>query len=244
MKKYFLFSILISGLFLLAGSVSANMECGVDPIYDRDMKGEVKSAVWVRDWACVEGSKILATLQTGQVVRITGYTDGWYRVVAPNGETGWSGETFFTITDKSLTPNGGQSNTATTTSTAFANRLKGYILLQVESYGEAWYLNPTDSKRYYMKDGPVAYNMMRKFGLGITNSDLAKLQAGNLTLVNRLKGRIVLQVENHGEAYYINPKDGKTHYMADGAAAYQIMRNLSLGITNSDLDKIASGEMN
>jgi len=60
------------------------------------------------------------------------------------------------------------------------NRLKGRILLQVQQQGEAWYVNPTDGKRYYMKDGATAYEMMRKFGLGITDADLEKIPVGNL----------------------------------------------------------------
>lgn len=60
----------------------------------------------------------------------------------------------------------------------------------------------------------------------------------NTTLVNRLKGKIVLQVENHGEAWYINPANGKRYYMADGPSAYQVMKYLSLGISNKDLAKI------
>lgn len=59
---------------------------------------------------------------------------------------------------------------------------------------------------------------------------------------NRLKGRILLQVQGRGEAWYVNPQDGKRYYMADGESAYQIMRFLSLGITNQNLRKIEVGE--
>ena len=62
------------------------------------------------------------------------------------------------------------------------------------------------------------------------------------TLVNRLKGRIVLQVQSHGEAWYINPTDNKRYYLGDGNTAYNIMRFLSLGIKNDDLRKIEVGE--
>ena len=62
----------------------------------------------------------------------------------------------------------------------------------------------------------------------------------NNSLVNRLRGQILLQVESRGEAWYINPDDGKRYYMPDGPSAYQIMRFLSLGITNSDLSKIST----
>lgn len=179
--------------------------------------------------------------------------------------------------------------------------LKGYILLQVESHGEAWYVNPVDFKRYYMKDGAVAYEMMRSFGLGIANTDLTKIPVGietrfqdtdtdgdglpdkleeglgtnarnadsdgdgfndstevlgnfnplgsgslkmDTNLANRLKGKILLQVQSKGEAWYINPKDNKRYYMKDGGAAYQIMRYLSLGITNSNLDLLTIGTIN
>jgi uncharacterized protein YkwD len=127
--------------------------------------------------------------------------------------------------------------------------LKGYILLQVQQHGEAWYVNPTNFTRYYMKDGPTAYEMMRTFGLGITDADLAKIPtdtdsfSGDMALRSRLSGRILLQVQQHGEAWYIYPKTNKRYYLKDGAAAYQIMRNLGLGITDADLAKLAIAEL-
>jgi hypothetical protein len=176
-----------------------------------------------------------------------------------------------------------------------AEKLKGYILLQVESRGEAWYVDNESRRRYYMKDGQSAYEMMRYFGLGITNADLEKIPVGiderfetfdydgdnvfdkmeeavgtdmymhdtdgdgfedgvelvngynpngagkinlDLNLRDRLKGRILLQVESRGEAWYVNPEDGRRYYMPDGEAAYEIMRFLSLGITNENLEQI------
>jgi len=122
-------------------------------------------------------------------------------------------------------------------------RLAGRILLQVENYGRAWYVNPSDYSRYYMKDGYEAYMIMRTLGLGITDHDLNMIpdsigDPANQTLVNRLKGRILLQVEKNGEAWYVNPDDGIRYYLKDGPAAYTIMRNFSLGITDIDLRQI------
>ena len=62
----------------------------------------------------------------------------------------------------------------------FADQLKGKILLQVESRGEAWYVNPADGRRYYMKDGSLAYQIMRYQSLGITNDDIRKIPVGEL----------------------------------------------------------------
>lgn len=182
------------------------------------------------------------------------------------------------------------------------NRLKGYILLQVEGNGEAWYVDEVSEEKYYLKDGPVAYEALRKFGLGITNDNLAKIPVGmddrygpydadidndglpnkteeaigtdpnnpdsdsdgfndgmevrnsynplgsgkmtiDSALVDQLKGRILLQVESRGEAWYVNPADGKRYYMKDGEVAYQIMKFLSLGITNENLRKIPGGDL-
>lgn len=126
---------------------------------------------------------------------------------------------------------------------ALRARVQGRILLQVERNGEAWYVNPTNGLRYYMKDGPTAYAMMRAFGLGITDADLARLQAGDKALINRLRGRILLQVQKHGEAFYVHPDSGLTYYMANGQAAYALMRSFSLGISDSDLLAIPIGEI-
>ncbi|MFA4834230.1 MAG: hypothetical protein WC619_05315 [Patescibacteria group bacterium] len=136
-----------------------------------------------------------------------------------------------------------------------ASKLKGRILLQVESHGEAWYVRSKDLKRYYMKDGAAAYSIMRFFSLGITDVDLAKIpQVSNTTemkaassacanssLGNRFRGEILLQVQQHGEAWYVDPVKCRAIYMKDGAVAYEVMRFLGLGIITRDLETIQDG---
>lgn len=125
-----------------------------------------------------------------------------------------------------------------------AQRLSGRILLQVESKGEAWYIYPKDLKRYYLGKSDDAYNIMRYLGLGITNADLQKIPkntdtwSGDSALINRLKGYILLQVQSKGEAWYINPANGKRYYLKDGIAAQDIMRTLGLGATTKDIFSI------
>lgn len=53
-----------------------------------------------------------------------------------------------------------------------ANRLSGQILLQVESSGEAYYINPDNLKGYYLARPADAFRIMQELGLGITNTDL------------------------------------------------------------------------
>lgn len=204
------------------------------------------------------------------------------------------------ITDSFLEYIKAQKLLLTNIDTNLAKQLAGKILLQVQDHGEAWYVDITSLKRFYLADGARAYGALRRFGLGITNKDLAKIPVGiekrffdqdtdgdgladkleeglgtdqskkdsdgdgvsdyteiitnrtnplgtgilaiDTALANKLKGRIVLQVEGRGEAWYINPADGKRYYMKNGDAAYQVMRFLSLGITNDNLHKINIGD--
>lgn len=184
---------------------------------------------------------------------------------------------------------------AKTVDKSLLKKLAGKIMLQVSNLGRAWYLDPISLERYYLADGQSSFAALRRFGLGIRNTDLAKIAIGvdtsssaldsdndglsdkmeqalgtginkadtdgdgfsdkleimnfynplgigktvqSKNLVDRLKGRIVLQTEGVGQAWYINPGDGKRYYLADGEAAYQIMRQLSLGITNDLISKI------
>lgn len=124
---------------------------------------------------------------------------------------------------------------------SFSEKLKGKILLQTESHGEAWYVNPKDSKKYYMANGDEAYKIMRFLGAGVTNKDLNKIKSDK-NFAKKNSGKIFLQVEAHGEAYYVD-FNGIVHYLKDGSAAYTVMRELGLGITNSDLNKISEGSL-
>ncbi len=59
---------------------------------------------------------------------------------------------------------------------AQAEKHKGKIFLQVENHGEAWYVSPADAKRYFLGRPADAFALMRALGLGINDSDFAKLQ--------------------------------------------------------------------
>jgi len=122
-----------------------------------------------------------------------------------------------------------------------SNRVKGRILLQVEKNGEGWYVNPDDNKKYYLGRPADAFSIMRNLGLGIKHSELENYL--NLKFPSRLSGKILLDVEQNGEAYYVNPDDLKGYYLNRPADAFRVMRELGLGITNNDIRKIDVGEI-
>lgn len=174
-----------------------------------------------------------------------------------------------------------------------AQKLAGRILLQVQSRGEAWYVNPANLKRYYLGKPQDAFNLMRNLGIGINSGNLDKIPIGffassadfdrdglsddledalganpnkvdtdndgfddkieienhynpagagkyaidqNFTAKNA--GKIFLQVEKNGEAWYVNPADLKRYYLSRPNGAFAIMKQLSLGISNDDLSVI------
>jgi hypothetical protein len=176
---------------------------------------------------------------------------------------------------------------------AMAQRLSGRILLQVESRGEAYYVIPGTNNIQYMSNGADTLAVMRKYGVGITNKDLTKIQVGDLNLAttkdtdgdglsdaventfgtkinsndsdndsykdkqeitsghsplskdtasivdkafsDKQKGKIFLQVESLGEAWYVSPTDSKRYYLGQPADGLNLLRKLGLGITNANL---------
>lgn len=133
---------------------------------------------------------------------------------------------------------------AMTAATTVAQRVSGYIVLQIEKNGEAWYIYPKDLRRYYLGRPDDAFSIMRRLGLGISNANLAKIpiagskDTGDTALRTKLSGYILIQVEKNGEAWYVYPKTKQRYFLGRPADAYSIMRGLGVGITNADLAQI------
>ncbi len=56
-----------------------------------------------------------------------------------------------------------------------------------------------------------------------------------------LKGRIVLKVEDKGQAFYVHPKLAKLYSLGKPEDAFGVMRQQGVGIANKDLEKIEVG---
>jgi hypothetical protein len=228
-----------------------------------------------------------------------------------NAKTAW---TIFEIKDASQAAsdnNAASSNSAANTNQAAStssalsltvsdnnlySQLKGKIILKVQSRGEAYYVSVKEKKLYYLGRPDDAFQVIRNQGIGIANTDLAKIPIGlsalsgtdtdkdglpdafedaigtdknkidsdndgfndkdelttgfapwakntklayNSSFTTGQKGKIFLQVQSRGEAWYVNPTDGKRYFLARPADAFNIMRQLGVGISNSDFSKLA-----
>jgi uncharacterized protein YkwD len=113
-----------------------------------------------------------------------------------------------------------------------AQNFNGLILLQVESHGEAWYINPLDSKRYSLGRPSEAFALLQSLGLGVRHQVIIQTPA-------RLLGRILIDVEDKGKAYYFNPRDHKLYFLDRPAEMLKVLSSVGLGINNVLLNGIA-----
>jgi len=56
----------------------------------------------------------------------------------------------------------------------------------------------------------------------------------------KLSGKIVLSIEESGEVWYIKPSDNQGYYLGRPLDTFNLIWELSLGITNKDFDKISN----
>jgi hypothetical protein len=132
--------------------------------------------------------------------------------------------------------------------TTLTSQLSGRIVLAFEERGEAWYIDPVLLKRPFLGRPDDALQIMRSYGLGITRTDLEKIpeidssMTGDLALRRRLSGRILLQVQEHGEAWYVEPVSLRRVYLGRPTDAFRVMSSYGLGISSSNLNRIAMAE--
>ena len=127
------------------------------------------------------------------------------------------------------------------------NRLKGKILLKAEDSGRAYYVSPSKQEMYYLGRPADAFRVMREQGVGVTNSDLEKILVSEGKMNNKINqafakkhsGKIFLQVQEKGEAWYIDTNKNQRYYLGRPDDAFNIMKKLGLGISNQDFLSLA-----
>lgn len=134
----------------------------------------------------------------------------------------------------------------------FTKKMYGKMLLDVEGNGEVYYVDPVTGGKEYLADGTSAHKLLERRALGISEENFAKLIQGDAKedssvcdeadLGKRLRGRIVIRTEENGEAYWIYPDNCRAYYAGTFDAAYQLMKNYSLGIKKADLARVRNNE--
>jgi|GEM_PF-3095116 len=120
------------------------------------------------------------------------------------------------------------------------SKLKGRIIINVEDNGRAYYISPIKKEMYFLCNPEYAFSVMHERGFGITNANLKKIAeySGQPGVDNyfslKQRGKIFLQVEQKGEAWYVYPLDKFRYYLGRPADAFKVMKGLGLGINNKN----------
>lgn len=121
--------------------------------------------------------------------------------------------------------------------------VRGRILIDVDQRGEAWYVHPISGKRYYLRTPDNALAVMRALSLGISDADIERIPEPDSDFampyeLRHVAGRILLRVENGGEAWYVDPVGMRRYRLGSPKDAMRVMVQLGLGITHSNLEMI------
>lgn len=65
----------------------------------------------------------------------------------------------------------------------------------------------------------------------------------DLIFTKRFLGRIIIQVESHGELWYVNPDDGLRYFIGDSADLSNIIRYLAIGVSAQDINNIVDSSL-
>ena len=75
---------------------------------------------------------------------------------------------------------------------------------------------------------------------GYNPNGLGKLPL-DLNFINKNKGKIFLDVQRNGEAWYLDPISGQRYFLGNPNDGFKILISLGLGINNLNLQKISTG---
>lgn len=126
--------------------------------------------------------------------------------------------------------------------------LATYTGVNKQLYGSAFYAK--NGTTYNVNLELSAKNLIankKSFTLPVINFNSTAATGGvtsggatpnNTNSSTSLKGRILLQVQDKGQAWYVNPVDGKKYSLGQPQDAYNLMRRLALGVSNSNFAAI------
>jgi len=87
----------------------------------------------------------------------------------------------------------------------------------------------------------VSVTRVKNTAADVIAAEKGLLTAADAKLSKRLSGRLLLQVENKGYIWYLNPADGQ-RYLISSDNALSIFRSLALGISEANLNLIPTKE--
>lgn len=122
------------------------------------------------------------------------------------------------------------------TSAELIKSLSGKILIQSESKGEFWYVNPKDGKRYALTSGKAALKTLKTLGTSMSTANIKKIKS-DASFRKKYIGRVLFQAGSKGDIYFIS-SDGRYNYLTNGDSTSAFMKKIGIKISNANLNQI------
>lgn len=133
------------------------------------------------------------------------------------------------------------------TSAAPVDTYGGFIVIQTEKNGEAWYVHPLRNKRFYLGSKKQMLRALRSGAVGVDRETLQKIPRAkddfsvDADVFDYYGGRIILNPYKDGVAWYVHPQTGKRYKLENKDDVKKIIQKFSVGIKNKKLKRIPKG---
>jgi exopolysaccharide biosynthesis protein len=128
--------------------------------------------------------------------------------------------------------------------TSTAKIMAGQVIYSTEKPSELWMVSTSTLKRMPVSDYKTTLSLFRDKFIGISETNFKKINninssvKTNLELAKKFFGKIILRVEKHGAAWYLNPTDSQTYDLSDSISFFKNLSMLATPVTPSQLAQI------
>lgn len=114
----------------------------------------------------------------------------------------------------------------------------------IDANDALWYVDPVSSRRYRIDGNDYALSIVQTFGLGVTDATLNGMPTvgGSGYGPQTLSGRILIQVQQNGRAWYVRPEAHRQRVALEvGDGLYQQLRSFASEVSPVELRGIPAG---
>ena len=125
-------------------------------------------------------------------------------------------------------------------------RYSGKVVVQAEDKTKTWYIDPIKKEKYSLNNAKDALVIMQNLGIGISNKDINRIKLPTSKYSNwkdyifakNISGRIFVQVQDKGQAWYIDSINYRKYYLGTADNALKVLKSLSIKAKVSDINQI------
>ena len=121
-----------------------------------------------------------------------------------------------------------------------ASRLSGRLLIQTQTKGQLWYINPIDNKRYYLGKENEAFRFIQKVAVSTSSEQVLSYEFFDKKYPSSLGGYFLSGLSQ--DYCYIDPRFLNSHCFNNVEEAYKTIKERALGVSNDDLRSIEVGD--